>query len=121
MTDANEEPEPPDELPDDLVARIDSLEIPALKAVRSYAGQRIESLRTPLEEEIEATAAGELVEIEDHGTYALVKMHPSDPGGPGANTDLVSLYHVRREPQLDGTESVHWAYLGDVDDAERED
>lgn len=121
MTDANEDPEPPKDLPDDLVARIDSLEIPALKAVRSYAERRIDALRTPLEEEIEATAAGEVVEIEDHGAYALVKMHPSDPDGPGANADLVSLYHVRREPQLDGTESIHWAYLGDVDDAERED
>lgn len=119
MCDTNEDPDPPNDLSDDLIARLDALDIPELKAVLSYVRKRIDSLRTPLEEEIEATAAGDVVEIETHGAYALVRMHPPDSDEPDSTTDLVSLYHVRREPQLDGTESLHWAYLGDVGSAER--
>ncbi|MDG5777039.1 zinc ribbon domain-containing protein [Haloarculaceae archaeon H-GB1-1] len=119
MSDPSDEPEAPDTLPEALIQRIDSLELPELKAVLSYVERRIDALRTPIEEEIEATAAGEILQIENHGAYALVRKHPPDPDGPGANTDLVSLYHVRREPQLDGTESLHWAYLGDVHNSEQ--
>jgi len=119
MSNPNEDPEAPDTLPDALIQRIDSLELPELKAVLSYVERRIEALRTPIEEEIEATAAGEVLQIENHGAYALVRKHPPNPDGPGANTEIVSLYHVRREPQLDGTESLHWAYLGDVHNSEQ--
>ena len=41
---------------------------------------------------------------------------PREPDGPGVDTGITSLYHVRREPQFDGTKSLHWAYLGDVHD-----
>lgn len=119
MSNSNEDPEPPDTLPDALIQRINSLQLPELKAVLSYVERRIETLRTPIEEEIEATAAGEVLQIENHGAYALVRKHPPDPDGPGANRDIVSLYHVRREQQLDGTESLHWAYLGDVHNSEQ--
>lgn len=116
MSDADEGP---DNLPDALIRRIDSLELPELKSVLSYVERRIEALHTPIEEEIEATAAGEVLRIENHGAYALVRKHPPDPDSHGVNTDRVSLYHVRREQQLDGTESLHWAYLGDVHNSEQ--
>lgn len=105
---------PPNNLSDALIQRIDSLSLPELKSVLLYVERRIEALHAPIEEEIEATAAGEVLQIENHGAYALVRKHPPDPDGPGANTDIVSLYHVRREPQPDGTETLHWVYLGDV-------
>lgn len=114
MSDANEDPTPPDDLPQKLIQRIDALELPELKSLLSYIERRIESLRTPIEAEIEADAAGEVLKIENHGAYALVRKHPPDPDGPGVNTDITSLYHVRREPRFDGTESLHWAYLGDL-------
>jgi len=114
MSGANEDPTPPDDLPQKLIQRIDALELPELKSLLSYIERRIESLRTPIETEIEADAAGEVLEIEDHGAYAIVRQHPPDPDGPSVNTDITSLYHVRREPQYDGTESLHWAYLGDL-------
>ena len=114
MSDVNEDPTPTDDLSETLIQRIDALELPELKSLLSYIEQRIESLRTPIEAEITANAAGEVLEIESHGEYALVQKHPPDPDSSGVNTDITSLYHVRREPQFDGTESLHWAYLGDV-------
>lgn len=110
---------PSDRLPDQLLERIDRLGIAELRAVLSYAEARIESLRAPIEEAIEADAAGEIVEVEKHGGYALVRMHPPAPDGSGVNADRVSLYHVRREQRLNGEESLHWAYLGDVNSPER--
>lgn len=112
-------PTPPDNLPDTLIQAIDSLGLPELKSALSYIERRIDALRRPIEEEIEATAAGEVLTIENHGGYALVRKHPPNPDGPGVNTDRVSIYHVRREPQTDGTESLHWAFLGDVHNSEQ--
>lgn len=114
MGDDADDPTPPDTLPETLIQRIDALELPELRVLLSYVEQRIESLRTPLEAEIKAETTGDILEIENHGAYSLVKKHPPNPNGPGVNTEITSLYHVRREPQLDGAESLHWAYLGDV-------
>lgn len=114
MNDADEDPMPPEDLSDTLIQRIDALDFPKLKSLLSYIERRIETLPTPLEAEIRADAAGEVLEIENHGAYALVRKHPPDPDGQEVNTAVTSLYHVQREPQLDGTETLHWAYLGDV-------
>ncbi|WP_458190720.1 zinc ribbon domain-containing protein [Haladaptatus sp. NG-WS-4] len=119
MSDPNDEREAPDTIPEALIQRINSLELSELKAVLSYVERRIDAFRTPIEDEIEATAAGEVLQIENHDAYALVRKHPPDQDGSGACTDIVSLYHVRREPRPDGTESLHWAYLGDVHNSEQ--
>lgn len=119
MGDSNAGPTVPGNLPDALIQQIDALELPDLKSLLSYIEQRIEALRPPIEEEIEATAAGEVLEIKNHGAYAIVRKHPPDSTGDGVNTDITSLYHVRREPKIDGTESLHWAYLGDVQNTAR--
>lgn len=119
MSDSNEDPTPPDNLPDALIQELDSLELPELKSLLSYIERRINALRAPIEEEIKATAAGEILNIESLGAYTLVRTHPPNPNGHGVNTNFVSLYHVRREQQLDGTESLHWAYLGDVQNSEQ--
>ena len=119
MGNSNSEPTPPNDLSEALIQRIDALELPELKSLLSYVEQRIDALRTPIEEEIEANAAGEILDIENHGAYAIVRKHPPDPDGDGAHTEITSLYHVRREPQLDGSESLHWAYLGDVHNNEQ--
>lgn len=118
MKDTDEDPEPPDRLPNRLIERLDALDIPDLKAVLSYVEQRIESLHPSIKEEIQEEAAGEIIEINDHGSYALVRKHPPDPNGSGANRNIESLYHVRRERHPDGHESLHWVYLGDVHNAE---
>ena len=104
----------PERLPDTLTDEVDALEIPELRTLMSYVEQRVESLRTPLAEEIEANAAGELLGIENHGLYALVRMRPPDPDGHATGAEPVSLYHVSRERGIDGEESLHWAYLDDI-------
>lgn len=114
MSDANEDPTPPEELSETLIQRVDALELPELKSLHTYIERRIESLRTPFEAEIEADTEGEILKIEDHGGYALVRMHPPNSDDSGVNREKTSLYHVRREHLLDGTDSLNWAYLGDM-------
>lgn len=100
-----------------LIRRNNSLDLPELQSLLSYIQQCIEAVRTPIEKVIKANAAGVVPEIEKHGADALVRKHPPVPGGPRINTDIVSLYHVRRKSQLDGTDSLHWPYLGIFHDA----
>lgn len=114
MSDLLADSTPSERLPDTLTTEIDSLEVPELRALMSYVEQRVESLRPPLAEEIEANAAGEVLGIENHGVYALVRMRPPDPDGHATDAAPLSLYHVRRERGLDGEESLHWAHLGDI-------
>jgi len=115
MGNSNTETTPPDDLSQELVQRIETLGLTELRSLLSYIEQRIDALRTPIAEEIESNTAGEIIDIEKHGGYAIVRKHPPDPEGDGVDTDITSLYHVRREQQLDGTDSLHWAYLGDID------
>lgn len=119
MSDPDEVPTAADRLPDDLIHRLDSLEIPDLEAVLSYVEHRIESLCTPIEEEIMASTSGDIVDIEDYGAYTLVRKRLPPPDDSAANTDIVSIFHVSRERHPDGEESLHWSYLGDVHDSDQ--
>jgi hypothetical protein len=119
MTDPSEEPPLPEHVPDWLLERLDSLELSELEAVRTSIEDRIEGLRFPIDEEIEASTAGEIIDIENHGSYALVRKHPPASDGSGVNTDVTSVYHVRRERNLDRETSLHWDYLGDVETQSR--
>jgi hypothetical protein len=67
MSDSIEDPEPPDTSSDALMQQVDSVELPELKALLSSIEHRIEALRTPIGEEIEATAAAEVLQINNHG------------------------------------------------------
>lgn len=116
MRDADGGPTPPDDLSDKLIQQVDTLNCSELQSLQSYVERRIESPAASLRAEIEAKAAGEILSIEIHGTTALVKTHPPDPTGSGVDTEITSLYQVRREPRFDGSRSLHWAYLGDVYD-----
>lgn len=101
-------------LSQDLLERIEGLDLAELKALHAYIEPRIESLRTPLEAEIEADATGTILDVETHGEYAIVRTLSQRTEGTRLNTDIISMYHVRRGPQVDGRETLHWAYLGDV-------
>lgn len=118
MTDSKEGAAPPSDVPDSLIEEIDTLDLPTLKAVKDYVDRRVGSLREPMQAAIEADSAGEVIEIEDHGAYALVRQHPPNPNGPGLRTDVVSLYHVRRQVAPSGEETLQWSYVGDVEGPE---
>lgn len=54
---------------------------------------------------IQEEAIGEVLKItEDISGYLVIQNLPDDSGS--------SLYHVTVESQIDGTQSLHWAYLG---------
>ncbi|ELZ08303.1 hypothetical protein C479_13228 [Halovivax asiaticus JCM 14624] len=116
MNDPAENAADSDQVPETVRDQLDELELPELRGVLSYVQRRIESLRRPIAEEIVETATGEVVDIENHGTHAIVRTHPPDPDGPGVDTELVSLYHVRRERHVNGEELLHWSFLGDIRD-----
>lgn len=115
MADPTEEPSLPEHVPDGLLERLESLDVSELHAVRTSVEHRIDALRLPIDEEIEDNAAGEIIDIENHGSYALVRKHPPASDGSGVDTDVTSLYHVRRERNMDGETSLHWVYLGDIE------
>lgn len=115
MSDPDEDASAED-VPDDLQERLDSLDTAELHAVLSYVEGRLESLQSSLEQDIEAEASGEIVDIEDQGGYAIVQMRPADPETADSEPAPLSLYHVRRE-RLPGEEAnLHWSYLGEVHD-----
>lgn len=81
MADSRDGPDPPEAVLDELLRQVDSLQRLELKQLHSYVQRRIESLKQSLEAEIEAETAGELLDIERHGGYAIVRQHPPDPDG----------------------------------------
>lgn len=119
MTAPEDESTPQAMLPEDLLARLEVLDRAELSAVHEYVEARLEAPGDSLKAAIEAEAAGELVDVEVHGSRAVVRQHPPDPEGNGVDTDTVALYHVRREHRPDGEDSLHWVYLGDVQDGGR--
>lgn len=103
-----------EQLPNTLVEKLDALEQPELRTVRKYVEQRLESSHPPLEEQIRDEAEGEVVDIEDQGIYTLVRMRPPAQEESEADSRPISLYHVTQERHPDGEETLHWSFLGDV-------
>ncbi|ELZ08307.1 hypothetical protein C479_13248 [Halovivax asiaticus JCM 14624] len=106
--------EPAERLPDSLLEQLDALETAGLRAVRRYVAHRIETDRQPIADRIVEEATGEIIDIDDHGPYAIVRMR--SPVQPEENTDspLVSLYHVRREKRFDDSDALNWSFLIDT-------
>lgn len=109
-------PSPPDEVPTELANELAALNRSTLHAVRSYVSELLSSDWSPLVEDINESASGEIIDIEPHGGYAMVQKHPPKPDGSGVDRNITSLYHVQREKHPDGETSIHWAYIGDVHD-----
>lgn len=118
MTNSESDPEPPEGIPSDAKSWLDSLDPERLRDLLSYLEQRLDSLRTPIEEMIQERAAGEVRSIDSQGAYAHVTMHPPTADGEEVERDILSIYHVSREEHADGEETLHWAYLGDVQSTE---
>ncbi|ELY82893.1 hypothetical protein C486_03419 [Natrinema gari JCM 14663] len=63
---------------------------------------------------IRSEAKGEIIDIENCGTDTLVRKYPPSQKSSEQSTQPLSIYSVRREKQLDGEETLHWTFLGDV-------
>lgn len=114
MSDSDDDRSPTEQLPDALVEELQTLERPELRAVHRYVEQRLESMHPPLEEQIREEAEGEVLDIEDEGVHTLIRMRPPTQGESEGDQQLVSLYHVTRERHPEGEETLHWEFLGDV-------
>lgn len=98
--------------PDTLADLLGDLDVETLRSVYTYVEQRLDNLQSSMEEQIRSEAEGEIIDIKDVGPYTLVwKYHPSCNDG---KVGLRSLYRVKRERQIDGTETLHWSYLGEA-------
>jgi len=101
-------------LPDALVEILDDLDVSTLRSVRTYLDQRIDDLRPTLPEMIRAETEGETVDITDREPYTLVRKYPISRDGSDTYLQPLSLYWVKREKRLNGEETPHWSFLGDV-------
>lgn len=102
--------------PDTLFEILDGLDAPTLRTVRTYVDERLDDLRPPLQEQVRSEANEEIVDIKDCGAYTLVSKYSPSQGTAGRSPQPLSLYRVKRERQLNGEETLHWSYLGDVAD-----
>jgi len=102
------------ELPDVLVEILDGLNVSTLRSVRTYLGQRIDDVRPTLPEMIRAETEGEIVDIVDGGPYTLVRKYPTSGDSSDTDPQPLFLYRVKREKRLNGEETLHWSFLGDV-------
>jgi len=101
-------------LPDALVEILDDLDVSTLHSVRTYLDQRIDDLRSTLPEMIRAETGSEIVDIIDRGPYTLVRKYPTSRDDSDTYPQPLFLYRVRREKRLNGEETLHWSFLGDV-------
>lgn len=118
-----EPPDPPADLPDDVVEHLQALSDHHLRETVAYASELLGRRRTESDDTGDADAritAGpgeELLAVEERDGYtAVVKREPcgdpdceSCPHGP-------YLYHVTTETHLDGSETTHWTLIGRTDE-----
>jgi hypothetical protein len=100
--------------PGTLIEILDDLDVSTLRSVRTYLDQRIDDLRPTLPEMIRAETEGEIVDIRDRGPYTLVRKYPTSRDSSDTYPQPLFLYRVKREKRLNGEETLHWSFLGDV-------
>lgn len=114
MTRDEQTPEPPADVPRETRRWIDGQDARTLRQLVTYLEGRIEARQPGLEDLIEVDAAGDVRSVDVTNGYAHVRMHPPAGDGGSVNRDVISRYHVTREPRVEGEENLHWAYLGDI-------
>jgi len=97
-----------------LVEILDDLDVSTLRSVQTYLDQRIDELRPTLPEMTRAETEGEIIDITDRGPYTLVRKYLTSRDSSDTYPQPLSLYRVKREKRLNGEETLHWSYLGDV-------
>lgn len=105
---------PPEQFPDSLVDSLGSLEPPGHRSVRATVDRRLDSVRTPIADQILNNTDGKVVDVEDHELYALARKRPTGQEDSKADSRTISLCRVRPEELPDGEETLHWAFPEDV-------
>lgn len=103
-----------DVLSDELLDTLDSLKRPTLRALDRYVTQELETLRPTTADQIETEADGKIVDIEDCGTYTLVRKQPPTEDDSADGSRPVQVYHVIQAKQPNGTDTLHWSFIGDM-------
>ncbi len=111
-------PNGPQELPDELIERLDELDERSLWIVSRYVDELLDAHRTPTPEEVRQDAHGEVLDVEDRGAYALVKKRI--PCSSDSDAPRVSMFHVTRERTPSGESNLHWEFMRDVSDSSTE-
>lgn len=112
MDEPIDSPEPPSNLPEELVDEIDSLTAPELRQLLKYARSRIEFLETPVAELIEPGEDEEILRIDEYDLYTVVvKGEKCDEGCEACPHDP-HVYLITIEPDLEGQRHLHWEDLG---------
>lgn len=114
MNDSAGEPDAAQGLPDALVETLDGLEPRALRAVADYVEDRLANAQVPIADLIDAEGRRDVLDVDDRGPYTLVRTKTRGAMGADEDPRGVSLYHVSREQRLDGEETLHWSFLGDL-------
>lgn len=107
------EPTPPEGLPEQLVSRLARLNADELRKTIIHAQELLQS-REETGPRIEPNPGEDIVRVtEEDGYTEVVKRTPCGndcddcPHGP-------YLYHVAEERRLDGSETLHWKFIGKV-------
>lgn len=110
-------PTAPAGLPDEIVDRLNALERPALRALQGYVEQQLATRRPSIAEQIATEADGEIIDIEDCGAYTLVRKRPPSQDDSGGGSRPIHVYRVRRVNQLNGTDTLHWSFVGETQES----
>ena len=108
---ASSQTDPPEDIPEELIAVLQNSADSQLREIINYAQQLLHE-HLPITDAVESRHGEELVRVEDHGAYTIaIVVRPDEPGearGPFA-------YGVNWEPSIEDEGGRYkWHYLGNV-------
>lgn len=105
-------PEPPSDVPADVVDGVDALNARELRSLVTYVRSRIEYLERPISEFVEPGDDEEILRVEDDELYTVVVKGTRCEDGCDECPHDPHVYVVTLEPDVDGDRRLHWEDLG---------
>ena len=105
-------PEPPDDLPEELIDAVDDLSTDELVSLVSYARARVDYFETPIAELIEPEDDEEIVRIDEYDLYTVVVKGERCEAGCEECPHDPHVYVVTVEREVDGGRHLRWEDLG---------
>lgn len=112
MSDGDQEPEPPSDLPADVADALSRLSNSELRAAIDFAQKRRRHLHPEVTDQIEPAPGEEIVRIVEQASYTLVSKRQPCAEGCAECPHGPYLYHVREVSRPDGDAKLHWSYIG---------